>query len=231
MYRRVVAILLRYDGSLILLVELPTVTYSATTSRVLSSQLQKSLELNISRATSVYLRLKLKLKMPRLLTSPMSGSILVFRSRDRTVKKITDKTQTVCKHCKTRLPYTMSNTSNMMCHLKWHHNNKLLQAPVTKSVKEGQTSIQRSFAATCLSQVRKLRAWRNMVPGLQYPNQFAKSNIVDHRKWSHVFCNKNFDASGYFLSFRTWLRPCCSKTALYRCLVFFHPFFCDQHFF
>ncbi len=63
-------------------------------------------------------------------------------------KKITDKTQTVCKHCKTRLPYTTSNTSNMMCHLKRHHNNKLLQTPATKRVKEGQTSIQRSFAAT-----------------------------------------------------------------------------------
>lgn len=63
-------------------------------------------------------------------------------------KKITDKTQTVCKHCKTRLPYTMSNTSNMMCHLKRHHNNKLLQTPSTKRVKEGQISIQRSFAAT-----------------------------------------------------------------------------------
>ncbi len=39
-------------------------------------------------------------------------------------KKITDKTQTVCKNCKTMLPYTTSNTSNMMCHLKRHHNNK-----------------------------------------------------------------------------------------------------------
>ncbi len=33
----------------------------------------------------------------------------------------------------------------------------------------------------------------------------------------HVFCNKNSDAPGYFLSFRTWLRPCCSKT-IYRCI-------------
>lgn len=82
--------------------------------------------------------------MPRRLISPTSGSILVFRSS----KKITDKTQTVCKHCKTRLPYTTSNTLNMMCHLKRHHNNKLLQTPATKRVKEGQTSIQRSFAAT-----------------------------------------------------------------------------------
>ncbi len=38
----------------------------------------------------------------------------------------------------------------------------------------------------------EVRAWWHMVPGLQYPNQFTKSNIVDHRKWSHVFCNKNW---------------------------------------
>ncbi len=63
------------------------------------------------------------------------------------VKKITDKTQTICKHCKTRLPNTTSNTLNMMCHLKRHHNNKLLQTPATKRVK-GQTSIQCSFDAT-----------------------------------------------------------------------------------
>ncbi len=117
------------------------VTYS-----VLSSQLQKLLELNISRAT--WVRRKLKLKMPCRLISPTSGSILGFRSRYRTMVKKLQTKQTVCKHCKTRLPYTMSNTSNMMCHLKRHHNNKLLQTPATKWVKEGQTSIQRSFAAT-----------------------------------------------------------------------------------
>ncbi len=36
----------------------------------------------------------------------------------------------------------------MMYHLKQHHNNKLLQTPATKRVRESQTSIQRSFAAT-----------------------------------------------------------------------------------
>lgn len=71
-------------------------------------------------------------------------------------------------------------------------------------------------------------AWQNMVPDLQYPNQFAKSNIVDHRKWPHVFCSKNSDAPCYFLSFLTWLRPCCSKTALYRCIGLLSPFLSQE---
>ncbi len=95
------------------------VTYS-----VLSSQLQKLLELNISRAT--WVRRKLKLKMPRRLISPTSGSILGFRSRYRTMVKKLQTKQTVWK-----LKCSTHNSFN-----KWTclTENKSLSEKVFKSI-------------------------------------------------------------------------------------------------
>ncbi|XP_057186792.1 E3 SUMO-protein ligase ZBED1-like [Triplophysa rosa] len=58
----------------------------------------------------------------------------------------TDKTKTVCKHCKKTFTYTNS-TTNMMQHVNRHHSKKLKAQPsVSKKLLTGQTTLTGRFA-------------------------------------------------------------------------------------
>ena len=60
-------------------------------------------------------------------------------------ERVTDKTNTICKHCKKKMPYTAANTSTMQKHLQHHHSSLLTTAPATKTLK-GQTTLK-AFAS------------------------------------------------------------------------------------
>ncbi len=58
----------------------------------------------------------------------------------RNGERVTDKTNTICKHCKKTMPYTAANTSTMQKHIQNHHSSLLKQPHVTKTLK-GQTTL------------------------------------------------------------------------------------------
>ena len=60
-------------------------------------------------------------------------------------ERVTDKTNTICKHCKKKMPYTAANTSTMQKHLQHHHSSLLTTAPAMKTLK-GQTTLK-AFAS------------------------------------------------------------------------------------
>lgn len=63
-------------------------------------------------------------------------------------ERITDKTKTICKHCKKLIPYTSANTTTMQKHLENNHSS--LKAAKTESNSgrmKGQTTITNAFAA------------------------------------------------------------------------------------
>ncbi len=58
----------------------------------------------------------------------------------RNGERVTDKTNTICKHCKKTMPYTAANTSTMQKHIQNHHSSLLKPAAhVTKTLKEQTT--------------------------------------------------------------------------------------------
>lgn len=60
--------------------------------------------------------------------------------------RVTDKSQTICKHCRKIVPYTTANTSTMQKHLQNHHSCLIKStAPVKKTVK-CQTTLTDVFA-------------------------------------------------------------------------------------
>ncbi len=64
----------------------------------------------------------------------------------RNGERVTDKTNTMCKHCKKTMPYTAANTSTMQKHIQNHHSSLLKPAAhVTKTLK-GQTTLN-AFAS------------------------------------------------------------------------------------
>ncbi len=46
----------------------------------------------------------------------------------RNGERVTDKTNTICKHCKKTMPYTVANTSAMQKHIQNHHSSLLKPA-------------------------------------------------------------------------------------------------------
>ncbi len=67
-------------------------------------------------------------------------------------QRVTDKTKTICKHCKKLIPYTSANTSTMQMHLENNHSSLLKAAPVKRTESnsvhmKGQTTITNAFAA------------------------------------------------------------------------------------
>ncbi len=59
----------------------------------------------------------------------------------RNGERVTDKMNTICKHCKKTMPYTAANTSTMQKHIQNHHISLLKPAAhVTKTLK-GQTTL------------------------------------------------------------------------------------------
>lgn len=85
--------------------------------------------------------------------APISFKSLVWHHFGFPVEKkngegVADKTRTICKLCKTILPYTLSNTSNMQSHLQRHHREiKLAPAIANRaSLAKGQTTLTTRFA-------------------------------------------------------------------------------------
>ncbi len=71
----------------------------------------------------------------------------------RNGERVTDKTNTICKHCKKTMPYTAANTSTMQKHIQNHHSSLLKPAAhVTKTLK-GQTTLN-AFASLPPSSAR-----------------------------------------------------------------------------
>jgi len=71
-----------------------------------------------------------------------------FPVETRNGDRVTDKTQTICKHCKKIVPYTMANTTSMLSHLQRYHSSELKSKstmPVKKTPK-GQTTLKNAFA-------------------------------------------------------------------------------------
>ncbi len=88
---------------------------------------------------SVRVKLVLKIPLPHL--NHLCGNILVLPVEIRNGKRVTDKTDTICKHCKKTMPYTAANTSTMQKHIQNHHSSLLKPAAqVTKTLK-GQTTL------------------------------------------------------------------------------------------
>ncbi len=46
----------------------------------------------------------------------------------RNGERVTDKTNTICKHCKKTMPYTAANKSTMQKHIQNHHSSLLKPA-------------------------------------------------------------------------------------------------------
>ncbi len=77
----------------------------------------------------------------------------------RNGERVTDKTNTICKHCKKTMPYTAANTSTMQKHTQNHHSSLLKPAAhVTKTLK-GQTTLN-AFASPPPSSARAMAITR-----------------------------------------------------------------------
>ncbi len=50
----------------------------------------------------------------------------------RNGERVTDKTNTICKHCKKTMPYTAANTSTMQKHIQNHHSSLLKPAVLVR---------------------------------------------------------------------------------------------------
>ncbi|MBN3306654.1 ZBED4 protein, partial [Amia calva] len=61
--------------------------------------------------------------------------------------RVTDKTQTICKHCNKIVPYTAANTSTMQRYLQNHHSSQLKSTVPVKKTLKGQTTLTNAFAS------------------------------------------------------------------------------------
>ncbi len=79
----------------------------------------------------------------------------------RNGERVTDKTNTICKHCKKTMPYTAANMSTMQKHIQNHHSSLLKPvAHVTKTLK-GQTTLN-AFASLPPSSARATAITRDI---------------------------------------------------------------------
>ncbi len=71
----------------------------------------------------------------------------------RNDERVTDKTNTICKHCKKTMPYTAANTSTMQKHIQNHHSSLLKPAAHVTETLKGQTTLN-AFASLPPSSAR-----------------------------------------------------------------------------
>ncbi|XP_050950428.1 E3 SUMO-protein ligase ZBED1 [Labeo rohita] len=67
--------------------------------------------------------------------------------RNEKGEKVTDKENTVCRHCQTVVKYKSGNTTNMRSHLLNHHPEKLREDTRSK-IQSGQKTIKEAFTAS-----------------------------------------------------------------------------------
>ena len=60
--------------------------------------------------------------------------------------RVTDKSRTICKHCRKIMPYTAANTSTMQKHLQNHHSSLIKSTAPVKTIVKGQTTLTDAFA-------------------------------------------------------------------------------------
>ncbi len=106
----------------------------------------------------------------------------------RNGERVTDKTNTICKHCKKTMPYTAANTSTMQKHIQNHHISLLKPAAhVTKTLK-GQTTLN-AVASLPPSSARATAITRenrsNILCYLHLPKHIFPSYLCS--KWACFF--------------------------------------------
>ncbi len=106
-------------------------------------------------------RVKLVLKIPPATFKWFVWQHFGFPVEIRNGERVTDKTNTICKHCKKTMPYTAANTSTMQKHIQNHHSSLLKPAAhVTKTLK-GQTTLN-AFASLPPSSARATAITRDI---------------------------------------------------------------------
>lgn len=60
-------------------------------------------------------------------------------------KRVSDKTRTICRHCKLTMPYSAANTSTMQRHLQHHHSAVLKSTTALKKTAKKQTTLTHTF--------------------------------------------------------------------------------------
>ncbi len=74
----------------------------------------------------------------------------------RNGERVTDKTNTICKHCKKTMPYTAANTSTMQKHIQNHHSSLLKPAARDENIKRANNS-----KCLCISSTIKCKSHGN----------------------------------------------------------------------
>ncbi len=79
-----------------------------------------------------------------------------FAEEIRNGERVTDKTNTICKHCKKTMPYTAANTSTMQKHIQNHHSSLLKPAARDGNIKRANNS-----KCLCISSTVKCKSHGN----------------------------------------------------------------------